>query len=273
MAVLLALIPDHISRARLTAALERFDASGLHHEAVHAESWSQLYELARKRPATLAIVDPFREGKYDVANCSRFFRSFPSVGFLPYSKVPASEMKALLHMARLGAREIVLQDENDSPSQFCQLLSQALASSTERWLFQQLRECVPQQFRKVVRFALREGYRPLSPAELARIYCTHPKTLRLHLRKAGLPSPQRLIGWTRLMHAASYIGDSGRTVESVALALGFPSESALRKMVRTYVGVATRELDGSDGLNTIVEAFKRSLRGSESSSAIRGIAD
>jgi AraC-like DNA-binding protein len=91
---------------------------------------------------------------------------------------------------------------------------------------------------------------------LANDFGVHRKTVRNWLRAGGLPSPERVISWSRLLVAASLLQASSRTVASVATWLSFGSESAFRGMLMRYAGMTPHDLRQSDGFERLVCAFR-----------------
>ncbi len=63
-----------------------------------------------------------------------------------------------------------------------------------------------------------------------------------------------------LFQAAYRLGDTPRTVENVALSLGFASASALRNQLRRYAGVTPHELRPGASLEVLLEEFRERWR-------------
>jgi transcriptional regulator GlxA family with amidase domain len=82
------------------------------------------------------------------------------------------------------------------------------------------------------------------------------RTLHSRLRAAGLPAPEQVIGWTRLLLAAALLEASDGSVASIAARLGFSSESALRGMLVRYARFTTRELRRGDGVGRLFSVFR-----------------
>jgi AraC-like DNA-binding protein len=118
-----------------------------------------------------------------------------------------------------------------------------------------LRQRFPDELRPLLRHLLANACAPLDPAGAARSQFCHPKTLRARLRRAGLPSLNRLIVWTRLFYAAHLLAGSGRSVEQVARAIAYPSSAAFRAQVHRYAGVNVCELRLPDGLARLIARF------------------
>jgi AraC-like DNA-binding protein len=90
--------------------------------------------------------------------------------------------------------------------------------------------------------------------ELARAALCSPRTLRRALRAAGLPAPEELLAWRRLLHAARLL-DDGRSADSVARALDFSTGSAMRKCLRRYTGLRPGELRRAGAFAALAALF------------------
>jgi len=69
-----------------------------------------------------------------------------------------------------------------------------------------------------------------------------------------VPAPSILITWCRLIIAAHLLEMRGDSVERVALALDYPSATALRNTLRRYCGCRPADLR-SGGMESLVAAF------------------
>jgi AraC-like DNA-binding protein len=73
------------------------------------------------------------------------------------------------------------------------------------------------------------------------------RVLAKHLEHAGLPSPQRLLTWGRLIVAAHMLEDPHRSADGVAQALHFPSGSAFRNTCQRYLEATPSEIRSRGG--------------------------
>ncbi len=80
-------------------------------------------------------------------------------------------------------------------------------------------------------------------ATLARAVHMHPRTLHRKLTRAHPPiTPQRLLGWARLLHVAWYMRDPSRSVAQIAETLRWSAASNLLRLLQRYAGLTTNEL-------------------------------
>jgi AraC-like DNA-binding protein len=256
--VLLSLLSNPLLLARLEAALAV--ESSLPCEIRPVAGWSELYRVASHSSADVVVFDPVVDGEFDLMECTAFHEAFPSLVLLPYCAVPLSTRVGLLRLVGLRIHNVLVRDDGDGPLALRLALSESFAHATAGRVLSALEDVTPEDLLPLSRYLLRSAYRPVRPQELARFFCRHPKTLREHLRRAGFPRTEEWIGWARLFHAAQRLGDPGRTVEQVALALSFPSSVALRNQLRRYAGVSPRELVPAGGLEFLLERFRARLR-------------
>jgi methylphosphotriester-DNA--protein-cysteine methyltransferase len=68
-----------------------------------------------------------------------------------------------------------------------------------------------------------------------------------------------VILWCRLAIVGHMLERTGSTVESIGLALGFPSHTALRNQVKRYTGRTATAIRQEGGLAAVLAAWRRKL--------------
>jgi AraC-like DNA-binding protein len=86
------------------------------------------------------------------------------------------------------------------------------------------------------------------------------KTLVNHCAQAVAPPPQELLAWCRLCVAAELLRTTPRTIESIAFQLDFPSDTALRNMMKRYTGMRASEVRTRGGMRCVMSALTMDLR-------------
>lgn len=258
MCLLLVLLPDNVMLARLRHAVGSGRSTHAGLRIANATSWLELHHLALQSAPSLAVVDPYASGRFDLHQCSEFRRAFPADTLLPY--VSCTRVRDVLRLASLGIREVVVRDQDDTPLSFRQLITAALESSAPDRVINDLKHLFPVQLLPLLHEMLLRANCPLRPAAVANLYHRHPNTVREHLRAAGLPTVNRLIVWTRLFLAAHLLESPSRTVEYVALALEFSSASALRNQLKRYAGLTPQDIREGGGLKLLLNAFQERHR-------------
>ena len=259
MGQIAAILPDCRGRARLSAAANPDPVSRVEHHVTEAESWPELYAAAHHKPLHVLVFDPYLHGTFDAGPCTDFHRQFPSVVLLPYTHFAGRPVHDVLQLAALGVRRVVCRDEDDGTLRFRAILREALSDACAVRIAAELRDVLSPELSGFLNQLVSGAGAPVGPHEVARVHFCHPKTLRQRLHAARLPPTNKLIVWARLLHAACLLEDPGRSVESVALSLHFPSPSALHKQMRRYLGASPREVAAQGGLRCAAAAFRARL--------------
>ena len=79
------------------------------------------------------------------------------------------------------------------------------------------------------------------------------------MQQAMLPPPSELWAWSRVLLAARYLEVACRSVEWVALTVGYPSANALRNALKRYTGLVPSELREDHGFARAMLAFRAAL--------------
>jgi AraC-like DNA-binding protein len=178
------------------------------------------------------------------------------VALLPYGRFDGGRARILLRLSGLGVRDGVIRGQDDEPPAIRARVAELLSRRFVDEVCAALGDLFPGSLGALLRHLLLSAGEPLDPARAARSQFCHEKTLRERLRRAGLPSLNRLIVWTRLFHAAHLLAGTGRSVQQAARAIGYPSAAAFRAQVHRYAGVHVRELRGEGGVQRLVRAFR-----------------
>jgi AraC-like DNA-binding protein len=256
MALLLAFLPDRVMRATLDKALAAPSWRAPEHEVHYAESWKEMHELARRLPAQLAIFNPYPPRELDVGRVERFSVEFPGVVLFAYGDFRRKPIQDVVRLAHAGVREVADRDLERNPLPLQLLLNGALSFAVVGQVLEALEDLLDPKFVPLMRYLLSSPQERITPKMAGKVYHAHPKTLRLQLRQAGLPTTGRLIVWTRLFHAGHLLSGRTRSAESVAFLLGYETPSLLQKQCRTYVGMTAGEM-AEGGLQVVLEEFRR----------------
>ena len=83
-----------------------------------------------------------------------------------------------------------------------------------------------------------------------------------------VPPPQELLAWCRLGVVGYLLGTTSLSVESIAQQLDFPSDTALRNLVKRYTGLRATEIRERGGLPCVIGALKDELERRRAGGAI-----
>jgi AraC-like DNA-binding protein len=189
----------------------------------------------------------------------RLRRDRPSLPILLYCRLDGTTARSIVALARAGVDDLILPDQGDIGLQLRQRFFVAGMARGAEQVLSELASLLPPTVEPIVAYCLRHAHAPLTVGQIAGALGVHRRTLVNRLATTAMPSPAAIISWARLMLAAHLLQERGRSVESVALALGFGSGAALRNMLRRHAGVAPSELPAHGGWRFVVERFARTI--------------
>jgi AraC-like DNA-binding protein len=64
-----------------------------------------------------------------------------------------------------------------------------------------------------------------------------------------------LLLWARLMHAGRWLGEPGRSAESVSRQLDYANGATFRRALRNYLELTPTEIRSEGGLDVVLRAF------------------
>jgi AraC-like DNA-binding protein len=238
----------------LRRAVQHEAAGGAVHALRPTTGWAELGVLAGHAGPSVAFVDPYHGGRFAPGEIRHLRERVPATELVALSDFSGRPATDAFSLAVLGVREMICVRETDAVSAVVQSLHAYLNCSPLDELAEALgRSVTPVVGRWLGPFLVSPTGARTVP-ELARAARCSPRTLHRALRAAGLPSPERLIAWHRLLHAARLL-DDGRSADCVARVLGFSSGSALRKSLKQLTGLRPGELRAGGGLAWAAERF------------------
>jgi AraC-like DNA-binding protein len=180
------------------------------------------------------------------------YSSVGIVGIVPRSRI---EGGALVRLVQTGAHALLLVDDRLTTLDCRRVLTEAIVKSGVSAGQKRLLAAAPPPVRRLLEYGLRYAHEPVTVAMAAQSLAVHRKTLFWWCAEAGLPAPQQLLGWCRLLAAATLLEDAGRRVDHIALDLDFPSGTALRNLLYRYCGVSPSQLRCEGALAEIRRRF------------------
>jgi AraC-like DNA-binding protein len=191
----------------------------------------------------------------------RVRESFPSLPIVLYAPLTRDAAKQIMRLANAGADELLLEEQDEERHALQRLIIRAHVSRCAARSIGALGHRLPASTRAILTHSIHLADKPLSVEGLARAVGVNRKTLVNRLGAVGLPGPETVISWCRLLLACELLEDRGRSVERVALLLGFGSGVALRNMFRRHLSVAPSALREAGAFDGVVHRlFATSLR-------------
>jgi AraC-like DNA-binding protein len=240
MALIAALIPNPARLFRLRSAIRG------RHGIEPCTSWEQVLELCETRPVHLAIVDLFATLPMTLDPIRQLKRRFPRMSTVAYVDVTSERGRDLFDAGRSGVDALIIANVDDDALNIAAIIERAEARGVAGILRTMLEELRPIA-RDALLLSVTRAHETINPEDLARRLSLSRRVLAKHLEHAGLPSPQRLITWGRLLVAAHLLEDPERSADNIALALHFPSGSAFRNTCQRYVHATPSEIRKNGG--------------------------
>ena len=185
-------------------------------------------------------------------------RRYPSLAIVLYCPLSSRVAREILTLGKAGADDLIVEGLDDDGRSLRRIAVTAASSRCTAQSLAALKDRLPARVMDIVARCLHLASQPTTVRQLAAAVGVNRKTLVNRLTAAGLPGPAALISWCRVLLACELLQDPGRSVEQVALALGFGSAVALRNMSRRYLRVRPSELRSRDALDV---ALHRLLAG------------
>jgi AraC-like DNA-binding protein len=246
MGLVAALLPHSARQLRLRAALR-----GSHAIETCAD-WTALTICCAEHPVHLAVIDLFATGTMSLEPLRQLKRRFPRLGTVAYVSVSAEHARDLFDAGRAGMDALIVADQDDvDPALLRSILEQAEARGVAGALRTAL-EPLRTSARDAVLVTVTRAHERLTTHTLAQVISQSRRVLAKQLGDAGLPPPQRLITWGRLIVAAHLMEDRERSADSVATALHFPSGSAYRNTCQRYLKATPSEIRARGGADWVI---------------------
>jgi AraC-like DNA-binding protein len=243
-----ALLSDRSRQDRLRGALQA------RHQLIVAATWDEFTTACEDAPIVAAVVDlhDYAQPTFDALR--QFRARHGSTAMILYVAIPPVSAQDVFEAGRFGFDAIIVAGESDAPEKILEVIERAMA----RGVGELLRPVVlraPSVARDAALAAVARAYERLTPESLARLLGVRRRVLTERLAEAGLPAPQKLIAWGRLIMAARLLEDGDRKVDAIALTLDFPSGSAFRNACQRYLGLAPHEVRSRGGAAYAIQAF------------------
>lgn len=203
------------------------------------------------------------EGTPVAPTVRRLREGFPLVPILAYVSLERTDGRDLLEVANAGVSALIVRGVDDIGVALRGALASAQDDATARRAMAELSAVIPEPARAVVEYCLAHARQGPTVADVARALGMHRKTLCARLVRAGLPSPQAVVGWCRLLHAAHMMEDVSRPLEHIALQLNFSSAASLRNMLARYTRLRPCEVRQNGGFVCVLHALRRAIAASE----------
>ena len=220
---------------------------------VRSPSWPGLIRVVRERPVTVALVDlSDLDGVEE--RLAELRASFPLLGLVILARRHADPV-ALFRLGRAGIRNLILLSVDRLDRELPRTLAKVEEDGTTSLVARRLAVYLPRRELLTVRAALDGVHLRWSADDFAaRMGLSRPH-LSVRMKRLGLPSTGHLLTWARLLHAARWLEEPGRTGESVSRQLEYSSGAAFRRALREYAGATPTQVAERGGLDFVLGRF------------------
>ncbi|WP_353268909.1 helix-turn-helix domain-containing protein [Gemmatimonas sp.] len=192
---------------------------------------------------------------------------FPNVPVIAVAMAGVSSMQAALRLSQLGVSDLLDANEGLRADEIRAALSKTYSDATAMRVWKLIEEefarqgsAFPDDLTTMMKRSLRYAHEHLPASKLAALMQMHERTLRKFCETRQLPSPQIIAGWARLLLAALYIEERGRTFVSIARLLGYPTVGALRKQITRYTNRSPKQLRDAGAMSVSLQLLCEALR-------------
>lgn len=222
------------------------------HDVAESSNLDRLTASLRERPVSICMVDLASFGWGNALLDLR--RQFPSVGFVLLSS-RREDPRTLFELGRLGFNSLVLLGAEDQDWRLLRSVDRAQETGVVARVLRHVGMDLPPRETSVLRTVLDQVHRCWSAEEFAHLMGLSRPFLSERLKGAGLPPVGRLLVWARLLHAGSWLGDPGRTGQSVSRQLEYSSGAAFRRALKNYTGATPTLVISRGGLAFVMRHF------------------
>lgn len=253
MAVIPALLNDPMQMQRLRTAIRD------RHAILPCVSWPELFGACATRVVNLAVFDLFASGGANFDAVRRLRQRHPRMTLLAYIAMAPERTHDVFDAGRAGVDDIIVAGIDDAPRPLLALIERGEARSLASAVRGAFAERSPVA-RDALLLAVSRAHERLSPESLAHLLSIPRRSLAARLAEEGLPAPQRLITWGRLIVAGHMLEEPRKSADRVAVALGFPSGSAFRNTCQRYLHATPQEIRRRGGSLHVLRSLLKQLQ-------------
>ena len=231
---IVALVPEPERASRLRAAFGD--------QCCVLDSAADLIAVSRRQHVELVVIsalDCHKRPHSTVVAAIRASRRSPPV--YVYTDRSIDAVRALMPLARAGARDVIIAGVDDDAASLRRLLDswgfeQAVATVTSAVL-----EMVKPRYAPLIAHCLEHIGDPPAADRFARAMSVSRRTLTAWAASAGVRGVRALTSRCRVLVATEMLRDRRRSVEDVALELQFSSSAHLHNTMKRCTGLRPRE--------------------------------
>ena len=243
-------------RARIIDALRN------HADVCFADSFAELSRLLR---GTIDAFDVVIVPPHDVAgtDAGRIVREIaterPRVAIVAYCQAGSQYSTDIRALAAAGVHQFVFNGIDDNGVAFRAVVAAARRACAAECVMQQLAPLISPPLHPFMEAVLGRPDAITTIVGVAGALGVHRKTLFNWCARAGVLPPAELLAWCRLALAAYHLESTGCTVDTIAIELSYPSDTALRNTMKRHTGLRASDIRHHGGVACVVRALERRL--------------
>ncbi|MEM7414111.1 MAG: D-alanyl-D-alanine carboxypeptidase/D-alanyl-D-alanine-endopeptidase [Gemmatimonadota bacterium] len=263
MGVIALLQPD----ARISAQVaETLTAAS--HQVLPCQSWEAVRTLLENEAIDTVVADADFPNPGAAVRSLRATRARSAVGLVVWTEEDTAER--YFDLGEAGVDGVL--GPRSRPSTIRSRVANAIAETRGRRIRAMLPESWPDKAAEALHWAVAHGDRRGSVQGLASAMGMSPSALQALLREEGLPTPNRLLLWGRLVLAAACLADPSKTSESVAYSVGYATAGAFSRAMKTQTGFSPGQLRIPDAMRVVLrKLIERHLNGGEAGTTFTSI--
>lgn len=181
---------------------------------------------------------------------------FPGARAIAYVQAAYGMSTALTLACSSGADAFVVAGYDDLSARVATLLSESGQHRACREAMARFTSLLPSSLLGELSYCFNHVHDALTVDALAEASHVSRKTLLHRFSREGWPPPSVVIAWTKLLVAAHHLSHSGRTMDSIAGAVGLPSGTSLRLTLKRYANASPQQVKRG-GMNAVLPAFMK----------------
>jgi AraC-like DNA-binding protein len=211
-------------------------------------------------PIIAVIVEPTDRDQRSVADTVQTLRArLPQLPVVGYCRIGLEHSSGIRALAAAGAHELMFHGVDDRGVALRSVLAAGAQACTAEQVLAQLVPLVPKCLHAFVSFCVRFPQKAHSVAEVASALGLNRKTFVNYSTRTQMLAPAELLAWCRLLLASHYLATTTMTVEHIAMQLDFPSDTALRNMMKRYTALRAQEVRARGGLPCLLSIMRAAI--------------
>ncbi|MBX6331637.1 MAG: helix-turn-helix transcriptional regulator [Gemmatimonadaceae bacterium] len=229
-------------------------------------------QVVVRQPAAVLMELPDGTDEARLAAIVDLHRRLPSLPLCLYVAYTAADVRIAAHLACRGVVSgVVVRRVDPLAVAIREFLHRVTTSHDELEVLRVLAAYIPPTLGRFFVACANASGGPASIEDIARTAGLSLRTIEWHLQLHGLPTPQRVFGWCRVLRVARRLARSEASVKQVAAEFGYPSAIALARHLKRQTGLTPKAVRGVAGYRRVaqraIEAFRGNRRMGDGSSA------